>query len=101
MAKLIDYTVAETIYRQIGHIAMVMIGAKNHVAGDNLLGFKIGRNAGGWNYIRVELTGMDLYDMTFLRIWNMEVREEKKVEGLYFDQLRQVIRTNTGMATSL
>ena len=96
-----DMAVAKTIHQQIGQKAMVMIGAKNFVAGDDTLGFKIGRNAGKWTHIRVELTGADLYKMTFFRFWGCDIKAEKEVDGLFFDGLRQAIRDNTGMATRL
>lgn len=96
-----DMTVAKTIHQQIGNKAMVMIGAKNFVGDDTMLSFKIGRNAGKWTHIRVELTAADLYRMTFFRFWDCDVKAEKVVDGLYFDMLRSTIRRETGMATSL
>ena len=87
-----DMTVAKTIHQQIGHKAMTMIGAKNFVGGDNALGFKIGRNAGKWTHIRVELTGADLYKMTFFRFWGTDIKAQEAVDGLYFDGLRQAIQ---------
>ena len=96
-----DMNVAKIIHEQIGHKAMVMIGAKSFVASDTSLGFKIGHNAGKWTHIRVELTGADLYKMTFFRFWGCDIKAQKEVDGLYFDGLRPAIREATGMATSL
>lgn len=96
-----DMNVAKIIREQIGNKALVMIGAKNLVAGDTTLGFKIGHNASKWTHIRVELTAADLYKMTFFRFWGCDLKAEKIVDGLYFDGLRPAIREATGMATSL
>ena len=93
--------VAQTIASQIGHRALYMIGAKNMCAGDDRLVMKIGRNVKGWNYLRIVLNGLDLYDMTFQRIRSCKIAEEITVNNIYCDQLCDVIENHTGLYTSL
>lgn len=94
-------TIATTIRDQLGRKALYMIGAKQLLAGDDYLQFKIGRNAGRWSKIRIRLNGRDLYDFTFFRIRKMEVTAEKHIDDIYCDQMLQTIRSETGMATNL
>ena len=78
-----------------------MIGAKQIVAGENYLMFRIGRNAGNWHKIKVTLNGKDLYDVKFMKIRKMVVTQEKTVENIYFDMLHKTIENETGLATKL
>ena len=96
-----DKTVAATIAQQIGHKALVMIGASNICAGDNCIVMKIGRNSKGWNYLKIALNGLDLYDMTFQRIRNCKIADEKVINDIYHDQLCDIIERETGLNTSL
>lgn len=96
-----DKTVASIIAQQIGHKALFMIGAKNLCAGKDRLVMKIGRNVKGWNYLRIVLNGLDLYDMTFQRIRSCKIADEITVNNIYCDQLCDVIESHTGLRTSL
>ncbi len=96
-----DKTVAMTIAQQIGNKALCMIGAKDMCAGDNCLVMRIGRNPKRWNYLRIALNGLDLYDMTFQRIRNCNIADEKVANNIYHDQLCSIIESATGLNTSL
>lgn len=97
--------VAKTIARQIGPLALRMIGARNLTAEPLALTFRIGRNAKRVNRVRVELNeGTDLYKMTFLWVTNgpktgpkVTVRAEH--EGVYCDMLCELIEVETGLYT--
>ena len=97
-----DKTVANTILQQLGgNKFIVMTGAKGFITGGSDLGFRIGRNSSGFNFIRIVLNAMDTYDVEFIRIRKFEVAETKKVDGLYCDDLQRVFTETTGMDTHL
>ena len=95
-----DTTIATTIRDQIGRKSLFMLGAKDLLAGDNYLGFKIGKNsAPRVNYVKITLNSMDTYDIEFR--W-LTIRTNKLVseaEGVYADMLHDALRTGTGMET--
>ena len=96
---------ADTARDQIGHKALYMIGAKNFVFGKsdgkNSLVFKIMRNSKGVSHIRMRLTSLDLYDIDFLAIRAGKVKVKSKEKGVYGDQLRAMIKKNTGLNVTL
>lgn len=94
-------TIAQTITSQLGNKALCMIGAKDLMAGKDCLLMRIGRNSGNWNKIKIALNGLDLYDMTFYAIRKLKVTKEKTVDNIYFDQMRDIIESETGLRTSL
>ncbi len=98
------HSVAEEIRNQIGRRALYMIGAKNLVASEHSLSFKIGRNPHSITHITVTLDSMDTYTVEYLRC-STRAKVMRKVvaefQGVYFDQLRPSIEMNTGLATSL
>lgn len=92
--------VAKEIASQIGSKALYMIGAKNLVATDKGIRFGIMRHP-LYNYIEIELTGLDLYNMTFGKHHNGRIVRTAERNGLYDDMLTATIREVTGLATSL
>jgi len=94
-------SIAKTIASQIGNKAFFMIGAKNLLAHDNALSFKIGRNSKSVNYVKVTLNSADLYDVEFGWVNKNGYKVRSTEEGIYFDMLRGAIERNTGMYTSL
>jgi hypothetical protein len=94
--------VAETIREQIGLRAFFMLGAKDFVSIDcNALQFKIGRNCKAVTHIRVTLTPMDTYKVTFYRIWGASTTVKSESDNVYVESLHQTIEAGTGMYTSL
>jgi hypothetical protein len=101
--------IAQTIKEQIGNRALVMIGAKDLLAGDNYLSLHVGRNPRGATHIRVALEPDDTYTVESLR-WR-----HKRINGIpeltktviastsdvYAEQLCQAIEAVTGLYTSL
>lgn len=121
--------IANTILRQLGgNKFMVMTGAKQFVAIENGIRFRIGRNATQTNMIRITLRADDTYKMEFIKIGNMvnsyaimakskdrddfmrklkaaEKRAEPKVlqeyDGIYCDQLQELFTEYTHLYTRL
>jgi len=96
-----DLTVAKTIKNQIGTKACFMYGAKNFVGSETSLTFRIGRNAINCNCIRITLNGLDLYDIEYLAIRGVTVKEKATSSNVYNDQLNEVISSVTGLAYRL
>ena len=102
-----DLTVPNEICRQIGARAFMMLGAnkKNSKFGDDKsLTFKIGRNSKKVQYIKVELTSMDVYKVTFSRMGGkhrMDYIIISEIDGVYCENLCRIIEQETGLYTSL
>jgi hypothetical protein len=97
MTRLI---VAETIRSQIGHKALYMLGAKNMAGDEKSLSFRISGSS-RVNYIKVTLNSLDLYDITFGKIWGNSYKVISEKNGIYNDMLHSIIESETGLYTSL
>ena len=95
-----DFTVATEIQRQIGNKAFYMLGAQNLVADSTSLSFRI-RGSKVCSHIQIALNGSDLYDMTFMKISRLNIKNKKTFENIYVDQLHQIIEQETGLYTKL
>jgi len=95
-----DNTIAKTIYEQITHKTMFMIGAKNFVYDTNMLSFRV-RGSKRVNYIRITLNSMDTYDMVFGKIWGLKHTIIEEHKGVHNDMLRELIREETRLEVSL
>ena len=108
--------IATTILNQLGDNRFIaMTGAKEFLAIENGLRFRIGRNASKANRIEVTLTPMDTYDFTFIKYrpysWKvdhktMTVKETpekrevvKQFKDIYCDQLQELFTDVTGLYT--
>jgi len=79
-----------------------MIGASQLSATDQTVGFKFMRGASNKsNYLKLTITSDDLYKMEFIRIYGMKVITIKEVDGLFFDQLKELFEAETKLALSL
>lgn len=98
-----DMTVANTILAQLGGARFkMMTGAKNFVGGADMLMFAIGTGAKNKiNKVRITLTADDLYNVEFFNIRGVNVKNIKKVEGVYFDMLQEVFTDATGFFTKM
>jgi hypothetical protein len=92
-------SVGKTILDQMGgyrRLAM-MLGIQQVMNLRNGVGFRWpNRQRSKGNYVEIELTGADLYDMTF---YNLSMRGKKKVKeyrGLYADMLVSMFEKQTG-----
>lgn len=94
--------VAKTILEQLGGNKFIaMTGAKNLVGSDNALSFRIGRNCEGINAVRIELTPMDTYTVTFYKVRKHVANIASQSEDVYCDMLAEIFTANTGMAVRL
>ena len=97
--------VAKTILEQLGgRRFIIMTGARNLMNGGTYLSFALpGKNfcKQDINYVRVELTSADEYNMVFCRIRGTKVTEVAKHEGIYNNQLQEIFMQETGLDTHL
>lgn len=98
--------VAKTILSQLGgNKFMAMTGAKNFLGSENALTFRLpgagGFTKNGINHVRIELTPLDDYTVTFSRIRGSKVIEIAKHEGAYAEDLQGLFLNETGLETRL
>ena len=94
--------VAKTILSQLGGNKFIaMTGSKGFTGDDKSLTFRIGRNAGDWNAVKIELTPMDDYTITFYRFHKCSISKIKDVEGVCCDNLTDIFTNETGLEVSL
>ena len=94
--------IATTILNQLGgNKFIVMTGAKNIAFGNGEVTFKIGRNSGKCNHVRITLKSDDTYKMEFINVRKMEWKTVKEFDGVYCDQLVEIFESHTGMYTKL
>lgn len=90
----------QTLIKQLG-TALPMMGAKDLVAGNDALYFRIGRNPKGVNKVSITLAA-DLYTVTAFKVDRYGNWTQKgQAEGVYADQLHQVLESLTGLYTRL
>lgn len=95
-------TVAKEILTQLGGGKFIaMTGAKNLAGDEKSLQFKIGRNSKSVSHVKVELNGLDLYNVTFYSVRAGKVTIKNQVDNIYNDMLQSTFTTNTGLYTSL
>ena len=93
-------SIASVIRDQIGHKALYMLGAKNLLAHEKALSFRV-RGSKAVNYIKITLNGKDLYDLEFGKIWGSNYKVKATHEDVYVDMLHRLIEKETGLYTSL
>jgi hypothetical protein len=96
--------IAQTILSQIGgqRRLVLMTGAKQFVAIESGLQFKIGGGAkDGINCVRVTLTPMDEYNVEFLRVRGMTCKTVAKHEGAHAEDLAPLFSKQTGFTLAI
>jgi hypothetical protein len=81
-----------------------MMGARELLADDRTLIFRIGKNANGVNRISVTLDWDDTYTVKFLRQSGapmFTVRTVSEVSMVHAEDLRRVLESGTGLYLSL
>lgn len=96
-------TTAQTILEQLGGSRFVaMTGARNLLATDKGLQFKIGRGATNKaTNVRVTLDASDTYTVEFFAVRGLDVRKVSEHALVYADGLRRLFTAETGMQTGL
>lgn len=100
-----DMQIANTIIEQMGGLRRIALftGAYEFTACKNGVFFRIpgkGFAKDSINLVSVTLTPSDEYDMTFSRIRGGKIKEIKKYEGVYCDQLVELFQDTTGLYLS-
>lgn len=100
--KFMSNVIANTIVKQLGGNRFAMMtGAKDFLALSDGVVFKVGRNSGKCNYVRIKLNSMDLYDVEYIRMRNGEEKILKKENDLYNDMIVRSFEEFTGMYTKI
>lgn len=102
--EIINEWRAEEVLHQLGGRKFIaMTGAKQFVKDDKnkTIIFRLPKAKKGINYIRIKLTGSDLYDVEFISIRGANVKTVAKETGIYNDQLQSTFTKHTGLYTSL
>ena len=98
--------VATTILSQLGgHKFVVMTGARDMMALDNGLRFRLPGGAGfcrqGINLVRITLEDSDTYSVAFQRVRGQTVKTISEHVDIYDDGLRALFTAETGLDTHL
>jgi hypothetical protein len=98
--------IARTILAQLGgNRFAAMTGARNFVAHEAALSFKLPRGFAGnkASHVKVTLDASDTYTIEFLA-WNarkLEMRTISATPGVYADDLQRIFTLETGLDTRL
>jgi translation initiation factor IF-1 len=102
-----DLAVANTIIEQIGSQALYMLGASQFLGDGISVKFRIGKNAGRYNEIKITLLPDDIYKVELFK-WQRtrgyvipRVTNYAAFNGVYADMLHAIISSATGMALSI
>ena len=95
--------IAETIALQMGGVGRLkcMVGAKYFAYDEKgsltfkFMGSKIA------THVKIELNGLDLYDVTFYKVRGTTIKEVKKAESIYNDMLIPCFEQTTKLYLSL
>jgi len=103
--------IANEILKQLGgHKFVVMTGAKDILALDSGLRFRLpgggGHAKNGINQVRIELTPTDTYEIYFQKVrkdkvWTSLTETISKHANIYDDQLQNIFTAETGLETHL
>lgn len=94
--------IGNTIAQQIGNGAFVMMGAKNLVALEDGLQFRIGSNAKRVTNIVIKLNAEhDTYTLEFWNIRGLKMVKLTEQDGVHVESLHTVIESETGMYLTL
>jgi hypothetical protein len=95
--------IAETILQQLGgNYFIAMTGARSFCFDNGSLTFRLPAPAGLRAFgIQIQLTPLDLYDVTFIRMQKDYSVDKETIDRVYCDQLCDLIEKKTGLRTSL
>jgi hypothetical protein len=91
--------IANTIISQMNtnqNKLRAMLGAKDFVLLDAGLAFKFKMNP-NMNYVKIELNGKDLYDITFKKVGTKHTKDVKVINDVYCDELIEIFESTTGL----
>lgn len=80
----------------------VMIGANNFIFDEKgAVSFKFMKSEYPANKLVLELNGLDLYVMKFVKVHGKREEVVREIDGLFFDQLKEIFEEETGLYLSL
>ena len=93
--------IAKEILRQLNANRLrAMIGANNFCDLGNALSFRFkGSNVS--NYIEIRLNSMDMYDISFMKIRGIKLKETGEFKDIGVDNMKSVIEQHTGLYLTL
>ena len=97
-------SVAQTILRQLGGNKFVaMTGAKQLIVYPDALSFQLpsGITKNKSNYVKIILDRNDQYNVTFCKIFRLEMREISTFTGIHGESLEGLFVAETGLLTKL
>lgn len=77
-----------------------MVGGNNFVAGKDYVAFRFKMSKFA-NYVKITLTGADLYDVEYGKIWGKKYTVKKTSKGLYNDMLKDDFEKTVGLNIKL
>jgi len=100
--------IPQTILEQLGNGTLFMLGTLSHKVGGIMysnedptwLSIRIKGSPLSVNYLKISLVN-DEYTMEFGRIHGMKYTVKKLVEGVFFDQLHEIIEQYTALRTQV
>jgi len=92
--------ISRIILNQIGHGALFMLGAKNHIIENNGTSFRV-RGSKIANHVTITLQPNDTYTVEFRKIHGIKCDLIKSFSDIYCDQLTSIIGRTLRLATSL
>jgi len=99
----LNLTIVKTIQSQLGSKALFMIGAHNFTTDEagNSLSFRI-KGSRRVNHVKIVYDQVwDLYNVSFAQIGSCKYKRVSYYEGVYCDQLCEMIEKETGLYTRL
>ena len=101
--KICANEIAKTILEQLGgRRFIVMTGAKHFGALPNGLSFRLpGQGFSKYNCVKILLNGMDTYDIELGNARGTTYKKIRELNGIYNDQLVEILERETGLRFSL
>ena len=98
-----DQQIAQTILNQLGGISRlnIMLGLKDLMTVKNGVSFKIKFAGAAANYVKIQLNGLDLYDVEIGKIRGLNYTVKAKEGNVYFDGLKPLIENTCKVRLSL
>ena len=97
--------IPKIIVKQLGgkNRLQAMIGAYNFLYSSEdttWISFKF-KGSKKFNYIKITLNAMDLYDIEFRKIWGMKITKTQTINNVYNDQMKHIIEQEIKLYLSL
>jgi hypothetical protein len=92
--------IARNIVEQLGNGTLAMLGARNLLAGERDLTFKI-MGSKKATHIKIALAADDTYTVTFMKVRSLNVTTVAEETMVYVDSLHKTIEAHTGLYTRL